>query len=137
MHARKKIIGTGIKVFMLILCMLPVATWLSEGKTEYDEESIVAQALTMYRRHKRLPAGRTIEPMIEMEDAWAIEDTREEAEEPLVTRMLHQGAELGFDRESRTFYCTLGMENTEDWPSLEIFAGGVQVLSRKICALHG
>lgn len=124
MHTRKTIVGTGIKVLMLILCMLPVASWLSEGKTEYDKENIVAQALTVYRQHKRLPAGRTIEPMIEMEDAWAIEDTRKEAEEPLVTRMLHQGAELGFDRESRTFYCTLGMENTEDWPSLEIFAGG-------------
>ena len=55
-------------------------------------------------------------PVREIEEIWAIEDEREESEEPLVTRLFCNGAEAAYDAESNTFYCTLGLENGEEWP---------------------
>ena len=52
-------------------------------------------------------------PVREIEEIWAIEDEREESEEPLVTRLFCNGAEAAYDAESNTFYCTLGLENGE------------------------
>ena len=48
---------------------------------------------------------------MELEDAWAIEDTRMESETPLLAGMRNGDNELGYDEESRTFYCTIGMED--------------------------
>ena len=59
-------------------------------------------------------------PVREIEAIWAIEDEREESEEPLVTRLFCNGAEAAYDAESNTFYCTLGLENGEEWPEIEL-----------------
>ena len=61
-----------------------------------------------------------VEPVREIEEIWAIEDEREESEEPLVTRLFCNGAEAAYDAESNTFYCTLGLENGEEWPEIEL-----------------
>ena len=61
-----------------------------------------------------------VEPVREIEAIWAIEDEREESEEPLVTRLFCNGAEAAYDAESNTFYCTLGLENGEEWPEIEL-----------------
>ena len=55
-----------------------------------------------------------VEPVREIEEIWTIEDEREESEEPLVTRLFCNGA------ESNTFYCTLGLENGEEWPKIKL-----------------
>ena len=59
-------------------------------------------------------------PVREIEAIWAIEDEREESEEPLVTRLFCNGAEAAYDAENNTFYCTLGLENGEEWPEIEL-----------------
>ena len=59
-------------------------------------------------------------PVREIEEIWAIEDEREESEEPLVTRLFCNGAEAAYDAESNTFYCTLGLENGEKWPKIKL-----------------
>ena len=59
-------------------------------------------------------------PVREIEAIWAIEDEREESEEPLVTRLFCNGAEAAYDAENNTFYCTLGLENGEEWPKIKL-----------------
>ena len=59
-------------------------------------------------------------PVREIEAIWAIEDEREESEEPLVTRLFCNGAEAAYDAENNTFYCTMGLENGEEWPEIEL-----------------
>ena len=61
-----------------------------------------------------------VEPVREIEEIWALEDAREESEEPLVTRLFCNGAEAAYDAESNTFYCTLGLENGEEWPEIKL-----------------
>ena len=61
-----------------------------------------------------------VEPVREIEEIWALEDEREESEEPLVTRLFCNGAEAAYDAESNTFYCTLGLENGEKWPEIKL-----------------
>ena len=61
-----------------------------------------------------------VEPVREIEEIWALEDAREESEEPLVTRLFCNGAEAAYDAESNTFYCTLGLENGEKWPEIKL-----------------
>lgn len=58
----------------------------------------------------------------EIEEIWALEDEREESGEPLVTRLFCDGAEIAYDAESNTFYCTLGLENGAEWPEIELTA---------------
>ena len=73
-----------------------------------------------------------VEPVREIEEIWAIEDEREESEELLVTRLFCNGAEAAYDAESNTFYCTLGLENGEEWPKIKLTTaknvGGVNPL---------
>jgi len=68
------------------------------------------------------PYAPVVQPVMEIEEIWAIEDAREESGTPLVTRLLNHGAELGYDARENTFYCTLGMGNGETWPELHLTA---------------
>ena len=68
----------------------------------------------------RSPYAPIVEPVREMEELWAIEDTREESETPLVTALENFGVPLGYDRESNTFYCTLGLDNGDEWPEMKL-----------------
>lgn len=62
----------------------------------------------------------------EIEELWEIEDEREESVEPLVTALENHEVPLAFDRESNTFYCTLGLENGAEWPELHLTAPGAR-----------
>ena len=67
----------------------------------------------------------------DVETIWAIEDAREESDAPLVTALAMNGVPLAYDAESSTFYCTLGMDNGEEWPVLRLTAPearGVQLM---------
>ncbi len=63
---------------------------------------------------------------MEIEALWAIEDTRQESEKPLVTALENNGVPLGYDEQSNTFYCNLGLENGEEWPQLHLTAPGAK-----------
>ena len=76
------------------------------------------------------PYAPVVEPCLEIEAVWAIEDARVESETPLVTALEHDGRALGYDVQSNTFYCTLGLENGDDWPDIRLTApdaGGVSL----------
>ncbi len=66
---------------------------------------------------------------VEIEALWEIEDTREESWEPLVTVMENYGVPLAYDKDENTFYCSLGLENGEDWPELHLTAPGAKGVS--------
>ena len=77
------------------------------------------------------PYAPVVEPVREIEEIWAIEDSRQESEAPLVTRLENHGQALGYDAQSNTFYCTLGMDNTDVWPQIHLTAPGAKDL--QIC----
>lgn len=56
----------------------------------------------------------------EIETIWAIEDTRQESTEPLVTAMQNNGVPLAYDAAENTFYCTLGLETGESWKNIHL-----------------
>ncbi len=58
----------------------------------------------------------------DIEELWAIEDAREESDAPLVTRLENGGQALGYDAQSNTFYCTLGLDTGDDWPEIRLTA---------------
>jgi len=120
MNARRRILMTVMLVLLLTAGLVPISNLLSSEDAQ--EEHVVLQTLLDYRQHKESWEGILVEPLMDIEDVWDIEDTRIECEEPLVTKMLCNGAEMGYDRKSRTFYCTLGMRENIQWGSYDIFA---------------
>jgi len=74
------------------------------------------------------PYAPVVAPCREIEEIWAIEDARQESETPLVTALEMNGMPLGYDAESNTFYCTLGMEG-EEWPEIHLTAPGAKGVS--------
>ena len=117
-------------VALLVALLAPLSHLLSSGLgmvDANDADHMVKPMLAMLAESPQMKANTAVEPVMDVEDTWAIEDTREESwEEPLVIGMRNGDNELGFDRESNTFYCTLGMEDTGDWPELALFAQGAQ-----------
>jgi len=76
------------------------------------------------------PYAPVVQPVRDMEEIWAIEDSRRESEEPLLTALENNGVALGYDREENTFYCTLGLNNTDIWPQIHLTApdaGNLQI----------
>lgn len=127
---RRKMIGAMLSVVLLTALLLPLVHVLSSGQGVIganDADHMVKPMLAMLAQSPQMKANAAVEPMLELEEAWAIEDERQECwEEPLVVGMRNGENELGFDRESNTFYCTLGMEDTGDWPEMALFAQGAQ-----------
>ena len=125
---RKRLIGSMLLVALLTVLLVPLVHVLSSGQSVIDAndaDHMVKPMLAMLAESPQMKANIAVEPMMELEDVWAIEDARQERwEEPLVIGMKNGDSELGFDRESNTFYCTLGMEDTGDWPELTLFAQG-------------
>lgn len=68
----------------------------------------------------RSPYAPQVEPVREIEKLWAIEDARQESETPLVTALENFGVPLGYDKESNTFYCTIGLDNGDEWPEMKL-----------------
>ena len=75
------------------------------------------------------PYAPVVEPCRDIEAIWAIEDAREESDAPLVTALENNGQALGYDAESNTFYCTLGLDHGEEWPQLHLTAPGARGVS--------
>ena len=72
------------------------------------------------------PFEPAVEPAMDIEEIWAIEDERQESELPLVTYLENHGQALGYDAHSNTFYCTLGMDAGDEWPDIHLTAPGAK-----------
>ena len=72
------------------------------------------------------PYAPVIAPAMEIEEIWAIEDAREQSDKPLVTALENHGMPLGYDAQENTFYCTLGMDNADEWPDIHLTAPGAK-----------
>ena len=124
MHAKRRLAGTAAAVALLLLCMWPAARLLSawtDGGEANDAAHRVEPVLALLAQSPLRLAQTAVEPMIEIEQAWAIEDARLESDAALVAGMRNGGHELGYDSASRTFYCTLGV-GLEAWPELALHA---------------
>ena len=133
MNNRKSLMITAVWVLLLSALLVPMTSILSSGRdTALDQKQMaVARALEMEREREALPAPSPVQAAPEMEAIWAIEDARTETEAQLVDTMFRGGDVLGYDAESRTFYCTLGMETGDTWPEIALSvrgAEGVQAL---------
>jgi len=125
MNRRRKLIASAVCVLALTALLALPAQLLSLGSGAdgaQDAEHVVRPLLALMAAGPAGHADAPVEPMMELEDAWAIEDTRAETEGELVAGMMNGDMELGYDRESRTFYCTLGMNEDGDWPELALAA---------------
>ena len=117
---------TGVLILTMVACLMPLAHLLSVPADDPDTQKnrMIVETLNQYRAYEAARSMAVVEPMMDIEDAWAIEDTREEALEPLVMTMQNGGSALGHDKESRTFYCTIGVDNGDDWPEIRLHAAG-------------
>lgn len=125
---RKELIKTAFVVLLLLAVMTPLAGRLSLIQADMranDAEHMVEPMLRLYAANPADCADVPVAPMMDIEQIWEIEDTRTEAEEPLVIGMRNGGSILGYDEESRTFYCTIGGELSDDaWPELDLYVQG-------------
>lgn len=123
MHMRRKILMTGMAVAVLVFALVPLTQLLVLGQeTKEDASSMIEPMLDLIAASPRYQAKSPVGPLLELEDAWAIEDERSEAEDELIIGMRNGLDEMGYDRESRTFYCTVGMDGGEAWPQLDMYA---------------
>lgn len=123
-NMRRNLLGTTLLVLLLAALLLPVTRLLSSGQDAAGSQTAdgVEPMLNLLARSPAYRAQTAVEPMLELEEIWALEDEREESETPLVVGMRNGDQEMGYDAESGTFYCTIGMETGEDWPELALFA---------------
>ena len=121
---RRNLLGAMLLMLLLAAMLLPVARLLSSGQDAGRGQTAdgVKPMLDLLAQSPTYRAHTAVEPMLELEEIWAIEDAREESGAPLVTGMRNGDHEMGYDTESDTFYCTIGMETGEDWPELTLFA---------------
>lgn len=130
MFKRRKLLATLAIMLALVALMTPLVMRLTReiAQQRAQDEAILSMHIE-HAAQMEASKGDAVQAMINMEDAWAIEDTREESEQPLVRAMYCGNDALGFDRDSRTFYCTLGLDGG-DWPEITLTAkgeSGVQV----------
>ena len=125
---RRRLICAALLIALLIVGLMPLSQVLSGGQQQvHDAEHMVKPMLELMAQRPQLMANTAVETLLELEEAWAIEDTREESwEEPLVVAMRNGDSELGYDAPDNTFYCTLGMDGGDDWPELALFAQGAE-----------
>ena len=110
-RGRERVAALVMLAALMLLAVLAFAVPQGAEQATGTEYLLAANAA-----HERTPVGE----MIDIEDAWAIEEERQEAQMPLVSRMYNGESALGYDAGSDTFYCTLGMENGENWPELAL-----------------
>ena len=122
---RKKLLKTSLLAALLIALLVPLAHLLSIGQGDAEANDAAHSVVPMLEMLAVSPtycAVTEVEPVMELEDAWAVEDTRTESETPLLAGMRNGDHEMGYDEASRTFYCTIGMETGDEWPELALFA---------------
>lgn len=121
---RKRLMKTGFMAVLLTALLIPVARLLSSGQEDanaHDAAHTVVPMLELLAESPAYGADTEVEPLMAIEDAWHIEDTRRQSETPLLAGMRNGDHELGYDEASRTFYCTLGLETGKTWPELALF----------------
>lgn len=121
-RGRERIAALVLLAALALLAVLALAVPQGAEQATGTEYLLAANA-----KHERTPVGS----LIDIEDAWALEDERSEAEAPLVRCLFNGESALGYDAGSDTFYCTLGMESGQDWPELALSvqdAPGVSVV---------
>ena len=72
------------------------------------------------------PYAPVVQPVMEIEEIWAIEDSRRESDAPLVTCLENHGIRLGYDAQENTFYCPIGLDTGDEWPELHLTAPGAR-----------
>ena len=75
------------------------------------------------------PYAPVVAPVMEIEEIWAIEDTRQESAQPLVTALENDGMRLGYDAIENTFYCPIALDTGDEWPRLHLTAPGAKGVS--------
>lgn len=128
MHKRSRVVCAGMMIMLLVLVLLPLSDWMELGvQAGRKAEDVYEPLLNIHNQIQAEKAqdGISVGGVIELEEAWEIEDTREESFEPLVTAMLNGSDVLGFDAAENTFYCTIGLENEDEWPEISLKARNV------------
>ena len=118
-------------LFIVILLTFP-ADWMTQMQASADQTGDLSQ--TIEAMSSLLSTGVQcadipVQPLLDIEDCWAIEDVRTYSESPLVSAMRNGDSALGYDAASHTFYCTLGMDTQDVWPELSLFASATDPLS--------
>lgn len=127
MNRRKSLLLCALTILALSALLVFPATLLLESKDKAQEEKqrMIMQMIEERKAMEALPAAAAVLPMMDIEDIWALEDEREEAQDELVSAMFNNGAALGYDRADQTFYCALDI-GLEEWPQIELSARGAQ-----------
>ena len=125
MHKRMGMFASLLAVVVLTALLMPLAEYMKTNRNQAldKKQDGIMSALLRHEAHMKEAQGAPVLEMIDIEAVWEIEDAREESEEPLVLSMHNGESALGYDREMRTFYCTIGL-NGEEWPELELTAKG-------------
>lgn len=128
MNRRKNLIAAALVMLLLVTLLVPLAELLASGEnTTLDQkQTAIARALEMEQEREKLAAPVPVQTAADIETIWALEDARTETGEQLIDSMFRGGDVLGYDAESRTFYCTLGMENGDEWPAFTLSARGAE-----------
>ncbi len=123
---RKKLLATALGIALLLALLWPLSMKIEGAQMHADQtaEALVQPIIDVEEaiETELAQSGVPVGSVIELEDAWAIEDTREESWEPLVRSMVNGADALAYDAEKNTFYCTLGMETGDEWPQLSLAA---------------
>ena len=129
MTMRRKTIEAAVMVMLLVTLLIPLARTLSAGQRSPDNDAdrMILPILEMLDQSPQVNAQTEVEPILEIEEVWAIEDTREEiGGGSLILGMRNGEDELGYDAGTQTFYCTLGLNGGDDWPELTLYAQGAE-----------
>jgi len=125
---RIKLAQTGLLIALLIAVIMPLANCLTHDQENVQKNDAVHVIEPMIRLLNASAANRAdtpLAPAMDIEEIWAIEDTRQESESPLVVGMRNGEHVLGYDEPSQTFYCTIGLDFPDDaWPELELYVQG-------------
>jgi len=124
MFRKKSLILTAGLVLVLTAILWPMTVYLQDRTDETEQtQQEIEKMYVRYERYLQSGNAGYVEPLMELEAAWAIEDSRSEAAAPLVTGLFNGANELGFDRDDNTFYCSVGMSR-EEWPELQLTMRG-------------
>ena len=120
--------GVRILLASAALCaLISVVSRYPVNERIEDASHVASENAEMERLIDVVPATVSVEPLMDIESCWGIEDTHAESKTLLVTRMRCGESELGFDAETNTFYCTLGV-GCDQWPELPLQAAGAESL---------
>lgn len=119
---------TSLTVLILIVLLVPWAIWMTNAQTDaslHDAAHTITPLISLYEQSTVHNAASPVLPLMPIEEIWTIEDTRIEANTPLVIGMRNGESILGYDAASQTFFCTIGSHFIDDiWPELELYVQG-------------